>query len=93
VESVEVVLCSFVARMGNTNLLVSSHHDISGVVLTHPDYRETAPAAAHRDMYKDNILGSVWSGLASGVPGDIAGLEYLHDKYGVSLQLSTDTHC
>ncbi|KUJ06596.1 gamma-glutamyltranspeptidase [Mollisia scopiformis] len=47
------------------------------------DYRETAPAAAHRDMYKDNVLGSVWSGLASGVPSDLRGLEYLHNKYGV----------
>lgn len=60
--------------------------------LTHPDFRETAPAAAHRDMYKGNILGSVWSGLASGVPGDLRGLEYLHNKYGVSttiMMLST----
>ncbi|KAE8448902.1 hypothetical protein EG329_008698 [Mollisiaceae sp. DMI_Dod_QoI] len=47
------------------------------------DFRETAPAAAHRDMYKDNFLGSVWSGLASGIPGDLRGLEYLHNKYGV----------
>lgn len=27
--------------------------------------------------------GSITSGLASGVPGDVKGLEYLHKKYGV----------
>ncbi|KAH7305069.1 gamma-glutamyltranspeptidase-like protein [Rhexocercosporidium sp. MPI-PUGE-AT-0058] len=46
------------------------------------DFRETAPAAAFRDMYKDNPMASVVSGLASGVPGDLRGLEYLHNKYG-----------
>ena len=35
-------------------------------------------------MFQGNIEGSVTSGLASGVPGDIKGLEYLHNKYGVS---------
>ena len=47
------------------------------------DFRETAPAAAFEDMYENNIIGSVRSGLASGVPGDVRGLEYLHKKYGV----------
>ena len=28
------------------------------------DFRETAPAAAFEDMYKDNINGSVFGGLA-----------------------------
>jgi len=48
------------------------------------DFREAAPAAAFEDMYKDNIEASVRGGLASGVPGDVRGLEYLHKKYGVS---------
>lgn len=48
------------------------------------DFRETAPAAAFEDMYRGNWMGSVTSGLASGVPGDVKGLEYLHSKYGVS---------
>jgi gamma-glutamyltranspeptidase/glutathione hydrolase len=52
--------------------------------LTYLDFRETAPAAAFEDMYKDNTKASVFGGLASGVPGDIKGLEYLHKKYGVS---------
>ena len=48
------------------------------------DFRERAPAAAFENMYQGNWMGSVISGLASGVPGDVKGLEYLHSKYGVS---------
>lgn len=47
------------------------------------DYREAAPAAAYEDMYEGNVMGSVIGGLAVGVPGELRGLEYLHDKYGV----------
>ncbi|KAG9237298.1 gamma-glutamyltranspeptidase [Amylocarpus encephaloides] len=46
------------------------------------DFRETAPAAAFEDMYENNVIGSVRTGLASGVPGDVRGLEHLHTKYG-----------
>lgn len=52
------------------------------------DFRETAPAAAFRDMFKNNVLGSVFGGLASGVPGEIKGLHNIHQKYG-SLPWST----
>jgi gamma-glutamyltranspeptidase/glutathione hydrolase len=43
------------------------------------DYRETAPGAAHRDMYLDaagNVMGekSLNGHLSSGVPGTVAGL-------------------
>ncbi len=48
------------------------------------DFRETAPAAASQDMYNDDIGGSIRGGLASGIPGDLRGLEYLHNKHGVS---------
>jgi gamma-glutamyltranspeptidase / glutathione hydrolase len=48
------------------------------------DFRESAPAAAYEEMYNDNIPGSVHGGLSAGVPGELRGLEYLHNKYGVS---------
>lgn len=46
------------------------------------DFRETAPAAAFEGMYAGNVNGSVFGGLAAGVPGELRGLEYLHTKYG-----------
>lgn len=51
------------------------------------DHRETAPAAAHRDMYLDaqgeEIKGlSRASHLASGVPGSVDGLLLLLERYG-----------
>jgi gamma-glutamyltranspeptidase / glutathione hydrolase len=47
------------------------------------DYRESAPAAAFQDMYKDNPDGSIYGGLAAGVPGELRGLELAHIKFGV----------
>ena len=52
------------------------------------DYRETAPAAASRDMYEHNQNASVFGGLAVAVPGELKGLEYLHKQYGVSSHLN-----
>ncbi|KAI1271494.1 gamma-glutamyltranspeptidase [Xylaria sp. FL0933] len=46
------------------------------------DYRESAPAAAFEDMYQGNVNGSIFSGLAVGVPGELRGLESAHDKFG-----------
>ena len=51
------------------------------------DGRETAPLAAHRDMYLDNsgnvIEGSSINGAkAAGIPGEPAALVYLAKKYG-----------
>lgn len=51
------------------------------------DFRETAPAAASRDMYLD-AQGKVVPGrstagaLAVGTPGTVAGMEALHKKLG-----------
>jgi gamma-glutamyltranspeptidase/glutathione hydrolase len=51
------------------------------------DYRETAPAAATRDMFLD-AKGKVVEGLstgshkASGVPGTVAGLWMAHQRHG-----------
>ncbi|KAL8665822.1 MAG: hypothetical protein Q9202_001944 [Teloschistes flavicans] len=46
------------------------------------DFRETAPAASDRDMFKNNVDASLHGGLASGVPGQLRGLEYIHRHYG-----------
>jgi gamma-glutamyltranspeptidase/glutathione hydrolase len=50
------------------------------------DFREKAPAAAHRDMYLDDAgevtEDSVLGHRASGVPGAVAGLWELHQRYG-----------
>ncbi|KAL8787673.1 MAG: hypothetical protein Q9213_002104 [Squamulea squamosa] len=46
------------------------------------DFRETAPAAAFQDMYNNNTALSISGGLASGVPGELRGLEYLHKHFG-----------
>ncbi|CAD6593900.1 MAG: hypothetical protein ASARMPRED_008177 [Alectoria sarmentosa] len=46
------------------------------------DFREKAPAAAFTDMYNNNSDLSLFGGLASGVPGELRGLEYLHKHYG-----------
>lgn len=50
------------------------------------DYRETAPAKAHRDMYLDaegNVIEnlSLYGILSSGVPGTVDGMWKLHQKY------------
>ncbi|KAM0194250.1 hypothetical protein ACHAPA_005068 [Fusarium lateritium] len=46
------------------------------------DFRESAPAAAHEDMYQGNVNGSIYGGLSVGVPGEVRGFEYAHKKYG-----------
>lgn len=50
------------------------------------DFREAAPAAAFEDMFKGNLAGAVVGGLAVAVPGDLKGLEYIHNKHGVRNQ-------
>ncbi|KAI9810513.1 MAG: hypothetical protein M1826_003533 [Phylliscum demangeonii] len=46
------------------------------------DFREKAPAASTQDMYNANPNLSIFGGLASGVPGELRGLEHLHRGYG-----------
>lgn len=58
-----------------------------GFEVTTLDFRETAPAAAHRTMYLDEAGdpvpdASLVGPLAAGVPGSPAGLYELHERYG-----------
>jgi len=50
------------------------------------DFRETAPAAATRNMYLDSAGNltdrSVIGALAAGVPGSVAGLYEMHRRFG-----------
>ncbi len=51
------------------------------------DYREKAPLGAHRDMYLDSLGNadpekSRFGGLAVGVPGTVAGIFAVHEKFG-----------
>lgn len=51
------------------------------------DFREMAPSAAHRDMYLDEVGDvipnmSIIGHRASGVPGSVAGMWEIHQKYG-----------
>jgi gamma-glutamyltranspeptidase/glutathione hydrolase len=61
------------------------HRDAGGETVA-LDYRETAPAAATRDMYLDETGAltdkSRIGHLASGVPGSVAGLEEMHRELG-----------
>ncbi|KAL9025442.1 MAG: hypothetical protein Q9196_005735 [Gyalolechia fulgens] len=54
----------------------------SNASYTFIDFRETAPAAAFQDMYNNDTDLSLYGGLASGVPGELRGLEYLHEHFG-----------
>ncbi|KAL8798255.1 MAG: hypothetical protein Q9182_006816 [Xanthomendoza sp. 2 TL-2023] len=54
----------------------------SNASYTFIDFRETAPAAAFQDMYNNDTSLSIYGGLASGVPGEVRGLEYLHKHFG-----------
>ncbi|MBP1841647.1 gamma-glutamyltransferase [Formosa algae] len=56
------------------------------------DYREKAPLASHKDMYLDSLgqvipKMSTSGATASGVPGTVAGVMAVHEKFG-SLPLS-----
>ncbi|CAO3664756.1 unnamed protein product [Umbelopsis vinacea] len=46
------------------------------------DFREAAPAAAHKDMYVEDPSKAQVGGLAVGVPGEIRGFQLAHERHG-----------
>jgi gamma-glutamyltranspeptidase / glutathione hydrolase len=46
------------------------------------DFRESAPAAATEHMYDRNASSSIVGGLSVGVPGELRGLQWLHNHFG-----------
>ena len=71
-------------NIGGGGFAVSRQADGTTAVL---DFRETAPAAAARDMYLDArgavVPGASTEGVRSaGVPGTVAGMVALHEKLG-----------
>ncbi|WP_375417706.1 gamma-glutamyltransferase [uncultured Hymenobacter sp.] len=71
-------------NIGGGGFIVYRHQDGTAGTL---DFRETAPAAARRDMYLDaqgNPVAerSLAGPLAVGVPGTVAGMVALHQKLG-----------
>ena len=74
----------FAGNLGGGGFMVYRKNDgnIGGI-----DYREKAPLSAHKDMYLDS-LGNVIPGMSTigasgaGVPGTIAGIFEVHNKFG-----------
>lgn len=46
------------------------------------DFRETAPAGSSEDMFTNHTQLSITGGLASAIPGELRGLEIIHNLYG-----------
>ncbi|WP_062763452.1 gamma-glutamyltransferase [Falsirhodobacter sp. alg1] len=62
-------------------------HDAKSNVTKAIDYREMAPTTADRDMFLDeageaDTNKSRYTGLATGVPGTVAGMQLVLDQYG-----------
>ena len=70
-------------NLGGGGFLVYRRRDGRSFAL---DFRETAPAAATREMYLDsagNVTDDAWLGPRSiGVPGSVAGLWEMHRRFG-----------
>ncbi|MFD2512444.1 gamma-glutamyltransferase [Pontibacter locisalis] len=84
VEFALAVVYPDAGNIGGGGFMVLRMHDGSTDAL---DYREKAPAAAYADMYL-NEEGEVIEGLsekghlAAGVPGTVAGMVKVHERYG-----------
>ena len=74
----------FAGNLGGGGFMVyrKANGDVGSI-----DYREKAPASAHRDLYLDEV-GNVIPGMSTlgatavGVPGTIAGITEVHAKMG-----------
>ena len=74
----------FAGNLGGGGFMVyrKNNGEIGGI-----DYREKAPLSAHKDMYLDS-LGNVIPNMSTvgatavGVPGTVAGVMEVYDKYG-----------
>ena len=83
-EMALAVIYPFAGNLGGGGFMVYRMSDGSIGSL---DYREKAPGAASRDMYLDeegNIIQglSTKGGLASGIPGTIAGIFAAQERFG-----------
>ncbi|MCF6352785.1 MAG: gamma-glutamyltransferase [Cyclobacteriaceae bacterium] len=79
------VVFPFAGNIGGGGFMVYRASDGSTNTL---DFREMAPAKAHRDMYLDsagNVIKdlSIRGHLAVGVPGSVDGMVEAHSKYGL----------
>ncbi|WP_424493852.1 gamma-glutamyltransferase [Salinimicrobium sp. GXAS 041] len=83
-EMALAVVYPFAGNLGGGGFMVYRMHDGETGAL---DYREKAPLAAERTMYQDsagNVISerSRYGGLAVGVPGTVAGIFAVHEKFG-----------
>jgi len=46
------------------------------------DFRETAPAKAHKDLFGGDSEKGIKGGLAVAVPGELRGMQMAHEKFG-----------
>tara|TARA_B100001750_G_scaffold231123_1_gene228846 strand:+ start:682259 stop:683800 length:1542 start_codon:yes stop_codon:yes gene_type:complete len=83
-EMALVVAYPFAGNLGGGGFMVyrKSDGDVGGL-----DYREKAPLAAHKDMYLDSLGNvipemSTKGATAVGVPGTVAGIMAVHEKFG-----------
>ncbi|KAK9765344.1 hypothetical protein K7432_006396 [Basidiobolus ranarum] len=72
------VINSFSSGIGGGGFMVIRNSTGAEVI----DFREEAPAKAHREMYKDNPKLAQHGGLAVGIPGELRGFEEAHKRYG-----------
>lgn len=91
--AVQLALAVVYQRAGNIGGGGFTVHRSAAGEITTLDYREKAPAAAHKDMYLDsagNVIDglSVGGHLAVGVPGAVAGLFAAYEKNGGKLPFS-----